>query len=200
MLDVIKELEKYKPVDLEEEILFKKETSKIISIFNKNIERIGKEQYKSNRNIDEILEILDEDKSKDELIAGFRDKLQRACEDREMLLKGLIDIVELFEDLYICSSKSLNESFLEQMRLQRENLEQIMQKCGITPIGKPLEMFDKELHIAREVKEDKEKPNMQIMEVIRRGYMYKGEIIRKSEVVVNSYNEGSVTNEQNYWH
>lgn len=186
MLDVLKELNKYKPVDLKEEVCLERKTSQLISILNKNLERIGKDQYKSNRNIDEILEILDEDKSKNELITSFREKFEGARDNRDMLLKGIIDIVELFEDLYVYSGKSLNKSFLEQIRHQWTNLEQIMLKCGISILGNPGEMFDSKLHIARETRKDGLLPNMQIIEVIRRGYMYKGEIIRKSEVVVNN--------------
>lgn len=186
MLDVSKELRKYRSVDLEEKVCLGTETSQLISIFNKNLERIGKDQYKSNRNTDEILEILDEDKSKNELITSFREKFEMARDDRDMLLKGIIDMIELFEDLYIYSEKSLNQSFSEQIGYQWTNLEQMVLSCGISLVGKQGEIFDSKLHIAREVKKDPLLPNMLIIEVIRRGFIYKGVIIRKSEVVVNN--------------
>lgn len=184
VIDVAKELQKYNIKDVE--IDFSDDIAGLLSIFNKTVERIGKEQYKSLRNIDEILELLDATKENEELIKSFKEKAKLTEKENENLIKALVEVADLFEDIYMYSEKSLNEGFAEQMKLQLSNMEQVLLTYGLTRFGDVGEAFNSQLHIPKEVRENEGFMQVQILEIIKSGYTYKGQIIRKAEVVINN--------------
>ena len=185
MLDVMKEILQYKPIDMKCEIGFDNEISNILIEFSKTYERTGKDQYKSLKRIDEILEILDESSQNEAIYKDIEEKSEIIREDRDKLLKSVIEIADLFEDIYVYSCKSSNQSLYEQMKLQWSNLNQSILKSKITRFGETGDAFDIQLHIAKEAREEPQLKYLQILEVVKSGYIYKGELIRKADVIIN---------------
>lgn len=183
MIDVNKELQRYSLEDIE--IDFESDISELLNAFNKIFEKIGKQQYKSATNMEEILEIIDEIKEDNESLKSFKNDVKSMDKENQILIKTLIEVADLFEDIYIYSRKSSNQALKEQMGLQWNKLEQILLTCGLTRFGKEEDMFNSHLHIPKETKENGHINQIQILEIMKSGYIYRGEVIRKAEVVVN---------------
>ncbi|WP_368490555.1 nucleotide exchange factor GrpE [Clostridium sp. BJN0013] len=191
MIDITKELQQYNLEDID--VCFESDISELLSAFNKTFEKIGKQQYKSTADIEEILEIIDEIKEDNESLKSLRNNVKSTDEENKTLIKTLIEVADLFEDIYVYSRKSSNEALREQMNLQWNNLEQILLTCGLKRFGKKEDVFNSRLHIPKETRENRDINQIQILEIIKSGYIYKGEMIRKAEVVVNGI-ETSVNN------
>lgn len=188
MIDVTRELEKYEEIDMESEndVCCDNEISQLLNIFNKTVERIGKEQYKSLRYLGEISEALEEDKGGEELLKNISEKLIVVESEKKSLLVALIEIGDLFEDMYVFSQKNSNQSFSSQIGLEWGNIKQSMLKCGLTRFGDVGEAFNRYFHIPKEVKETQGNlENNCILGIIKSGYAYKGDVVRKAEVVIN---------------
>lgn len=191
MIDITKELQQYNLEDVDN--YFENDISELLSAFNKTFEKIGKQQYKSTADIEEILEIIDEIKEDNESLKSLRNNVKSMDKENKTLIETLMEVADLFEDIYVYSRKSSSEALREQMNLQWNNLEQVLLTCGLKRFGKKEDVFNSRLHIPKETKENKDINQIQILDVIKSGYIYKEEIIRKAEVVVNGI-ETSVNN------
>lgn len=191
MIDITKELQQYNLEDVDN--YFENDISELLSAFNKTFEKIGKQQYKSTADIEEILEIIDEIKEDNESLKSLRNNVKSMDKENKTLIETLMEVADLFEDIYVYSRKSSSEALREQMNLQWNNLEQVLLTCGLKRFGKKEDVFNNRLHIPKETKENKDINQIQILDVIKSGYIYKEEIIRKAEVVVNGI-ETSVNN------
>ncbi|WP_461207737.1 nucleotide exchange factor GrpE [Clostridium sp. DL1XJH146] len=190
MINVKEELSKYKKIDISKENL-NNETEIIVAVnsFTKNLERFSKEQYKTANSIDEIIEILEEKIEDNDINKELiRNKKSVENENKE-LLNGVIQINDLFEDIYFYSKKSGDESWNRQINILWNKLASINLKLGLIRIGDNGVEFDNNLHKAVEVREEKSVENNYIIEIVRYGYIYNKEILRKEEVIVNQKNK-----------
>lgn len=184
MIDVQKEIEKYKPVELHPDIETDHEISALLMVFNKTIERIGKEQYKFIRQFDEIAEILEKNIMFEKLIDTAENKLSHQKTEISKLLSAVIEICDLTEDMYLYSLNSSNESFSNQVGLQWSMLQQALAKSGVMRIGSIGDIYDRQLHNVKEVRQDPGYVRGQVIEILKSGYGYKDKIIRKAEVII----------------
>jgi methyl-accepting chemotaxis protein len=120
MIDFDKELKKYHFFDVDDKLngLFD-ETKKIISSMTTTIKRFAKEQSETNLQIEEIMNILDENKEKDMHIDDLKKSISTVSEESTAIIKGLIEIMDQLEDLYRYSLKSKTEGWSDLRTLTR---------------------------------------------------------------------------------
>lgn len=192
MIDVKEEIKKYKVINIEEKLdfhesnIFDNELAEIMKIFAKTFDRLGKEQYKSSNKLDEIIIALEEKEEEEQSNRELKEKIKDKEEEIKVLLRSLISLADLIEDMYVYSKKTENLSLKHQITLQWNNVKNYLAQCGITIIGDEGGIFNSELYKAVEIKYIEEKTDGEVLEVLKSGYIYKGKLLRKAEVIVNS--------------
>lgn len=184
MIDVQKEIERYKPVEIHPDIKNDQDITALLTVFNKTIERIGKEQYKFVRQFDEITEILEKNIMFEKLIDTAESKLVQQDTEISKLLSTVIEICDLTEDMYLYGLNSSNKSFSDQVKLQWSMMQQALAKSGIIRFGSKGDIYDRQLHNVKKVRQDPGYVRGQVIDVLKSGYGYKDKIIRKAEVII----------------
>lgn len=184
MINVMKELEHYHSQKTVDSNHSDNEIIAMLHTFNKTTEKIAKMQYKSHTNIDTIIEVLDE-------IAEIDEEAHIKNQEDKSLISAIVEVADLIEDIYIYGKKSNNSGFEAQMQLQWNRMDQALLSHQITRFGNINEPFDPRLHIAKEARSVENiyadaTGEIRIIEVLKSGYMYKGNLIRKAEVTINN--------------
>lgn len=186
MIDVEKEIEGYCALEPGPESFSSHAgLEKALGVFSDAFKRLGKEQYKYAKQLDEIM-ILLEDAREDEK-ENREDKQELKARKREVegLQGALLDLLDSLEDIYRYARQSGQGAWEEQVMMQWMKVLRGLEGKGISIIQAQGQPFNLMLHTAREVRELGEYPHGYILEVIRHGYAYQGKVIRKAEVVVN---------------
>jgi molecular chaperone GrpE len=123
------------------------------------------------------------------LQAEFDNFRKRAAKENEMLRKGasadslmkLLPILDEFEIAMSHVDKASAKDFKHGMELIYSKLIDMMKKEGVEPVDALGERFDPYKHDALREGEGEEG---KIVEVVQKGYTYKGDILRHAKVVV----------------
>lgn len=194
MLDIKDELKNYKVVKFEEnsqedEGQDNEEMRSLLNVFTKAYERIGKEQYKTSSGVEEILDILEENNEINNEKQTVIKELKQEVEDRNNELKAILNTVTGMSDIfdymnsYVLNSD--NENLKAQFNLVQEQLLEKLSKVSITVLGTVNGEVDINIHQPIGTKWKEEKCEGTILEVVRKGYMYKGKLLRKAEIIIN---------------
>lgn len=194
MLNIKEELKNYKFIELEVEKEDEREESygelnDLLHMFTKTYEKMGKEQYKTANGVEEILDILEEnnEKSKEEqdTIKELKEREQSKDSEIKVMLSTLIGVADIFDYMNTFVLQKGSEILKTQFKLVEEQLVEKLSQSSITILGIEGVEFDTNLHKVIVVENYKDKPEGIILKVIRKGYMYKGELLRKAEIVIN---------------
>lgn len=130
-------------------------------------------------------ELINYRKRKDEEVTGM---LKFANQD---LILELLPVIDNFERAIKLADKDNEElaKFLEGFNMLYISIKDILKKFGVEEISDIDVAFDPNLHQAMLVEENKEKDNDIILEVLLKGYILKGRVIRPASVKVNKINE-----------
>lgn len=165
-------------------------STQLIELFNSTLKRISKELNNTNIQLEEVFSEYLEDQEKDQQIAEMNKTLTNCEAEKLSLVKGLINILDGFEDLYSYSLKYEHGSWPEQMQLLWNNFQAILSLQGIIRIEGKSTLFNAKYHSAIEVREDNNTANGMILEVLRSGYIYQSQLLRKAQVIVNKTDGG----------
>ncbi|WP_297430229.1 nucleotide exchange factor GrpE [Clostridium sp.] len=196
MLDIMDELKNYKPVEFkenlhEDEDNETEELRSILNVFTKSYERISKEQYKTSNAIDEVLDVLEENNEiNNEMQAVIKDlKEQSADKENELkvMLNTIISMSDTFDYMSNYVLNSDNENLKVQFKLVQEQLVEKLAKASILVLGIVNGKVDINIHQPIGTKWQEDKPEDTVLEIVRKGYMYKGKLLRKAEVVINKF-------------
>ncbi len=157
----------------------------VIDEFNKVLNKLGKEQYRYSNQLDEIMMSLEEQENYHKECVFLQQQNRMKDMEVKKLVAVLLNILDSYEDLYRYSLKYGDESWKEQMTMQWNRTGIILKQNGIVRIEGIGELFVPQLYAVEEIRQVPGIPNGQIVDIIRSGYMYNGEIIRKAKVVVN---------------
>lgn len=184
MIDIKKELVKYKPMDEGKYMKYDDVTSNLLSSFSKIVERFGKDQYRTLNHMDDILMAIEDKRGLEKIVEDMEDKISFMKGTEIKLLEAIVEVCDLTENMYIYSLRSNDSNLRSQMELQWKTLQHSLLKCGIVRFGNSGDIFDKQLHVAVESRESLDFSNIQIIEVIKSGYMYKDQLLNRAEVVI----------------
>lgn len=129
-------------------------------------------------------ELINYRKRKDEEVSNM---LKFANQD---LVLELLPIVDNFERAIKLADKTNAElvKFLEGFNMLYVAIKDIFKKFGVEEISEVDVAFDPNLHQAVLVEENKEKENDTVLEILLKGYILKGRVIRPASVKVNKIN------------
>jgi molecular chaperone GrpE len=112
--------------------------------------------------------------------AERREYSRSACQD---LVLKLLDIVDTMDLALAAKPDGGSERLLDGFRRVSAQLKSVLSAEGVAEI--PAEgVFNHDVHEAVEAVPDSSKPDGTIVEVVQRGYMLNGKVIRTSKVVV----------------
>lgn len=185
MIDVAKELRGFVE-DLHKDSLERFcDIADVIGEFNKVLNKLGKEQYRYLSQLDEIMMSLEEQENYHKECVFLQQQNRMKDMEVKKLVAVLLSVLDSYEDLYRYALKYGDESWKEQMTMQWNRTGVILKQNGIVRIEGIGELFVPQLYAVEEIRRVPGIPNGQIVDIIRSGYMYNGEIIRKAKVVVN---------------
>ncbi|MCM8899915.1 nucleotide exchange factor GrpE [Caldicoprobacter algeriensis] len=185
MIDVAKELQGFVEGLHEDSVERFCDIADVIGEFNKVLNKLGKEQYRYSSQLDEIMMFLEEQGNYHKECVFLQQQNRMKDMEVKRLVAVLLNILDLYEDLYRYSLKYGDESWKEQMTMQWNRTGIMLKQNGIVRIEGIGELFVPQLYVVEEIRQVPGIPNGQIVDIIRSGYMYNGEIIRKAKVVVN---------------
>jgi molecular chaperone GrpE (heat shock protein) len=190
MIDFHKELAKFNFVDDAELTAFENETSQVIEAINFTLKRIGKELNNSNIQLEEVLAMQTEETEKNKFFTE-QHKAMAATEAQKLsLVHALVATLDLLEDIYRYSQQNERNSWAEQMQILWHKAAANILLLGITRIEGENTIFDSRIHAAVETQENKALQNGLILEVLRSGYIYNAQVLRKACVIVNKTDGG----------
>ncbi len=177
MIDIQKEIQHYLKEDAAQPNTEQKEGSGFFDALDKALNRIGKEQYKTARNVEDILETLN----------GFKNSFENVPQvgNQERYIDTMLELMDMMEDMLHAISIGSNEAWRIQMDLLWRKAGDALQRCGMERMEPLGASFSAELHTAKEVQAYPGVPNGHILDVIRSGYLSDGKMVRKAQVVVN---------------
>lgn len=198
MLDIKDELKNYKLVEFEEnfqeyEDKDNEEIKSLLIMFTKAYERIGKEQYKTSNAVDDILDILEENNEINNQINNERQndikELKEQADDinneLKVMLNTVIGMSDIFDYMNNYVLNSNNENLQAQFKLVQEQLVEKLAKASITVLGTVNGEVDINIHQPIGTRWQEDKQEGIILDVIRKGFIYKGKLLRKAEIIVN---------------
>lgn len=193
MLDIKEELKNYEFIELNNNLKENEESNDelnyLLSMVTKTFERIGKEQYKSASGIEEILDLLEENNESNSetyaIVKELREKVQIKDNEIKSMINTIISISDIFDYINGYALKSNNENLKDQFKLVSQQIGEKLAENSISVIGIEGGEFDLSIHKPILVEWRPDKPENVILQVVRKGYMYKGNVLRKAEIVIN---------------
>jgi molecular chaperone GrpE len=129
------------------------------------------------------------------LMAEFDNFKKRVSRDYERLVESanekligeLIDVRENFERALKAGESATDpKAIYDGMKLIYSKFDAILDKNGLEPFGKPLEVFDPQLHDAMMKVPSDTIAEDHIVEVFEKGYNLKTRVIRHAKVIVSA--------------
>jgi len=96
-----------------------------------------------------------------------------------------ISVLDQFEDFYRFILHKTDSTWKEQIGMMWNNMSSILLSAGITRIENYNTIFNPKINSVKAVVHNSGLQDGVVTEVIRCGYMYKDDILRKAEVIVN---------------
>ena len=129
-------------------------------------------------------ELVNYRKRKDEEVSNM---LKYANEDLIVELIPALDNIERALKLANRDDEKLNQ-FIDGFTLVYTNIKETLKKFGVEEIEALGKEFDPNLHLALLTSSDKEQEDDIVLEVLVKGYLLKGRMIRPASVKVNKLN------------
>lgn len=199
MIDFEKELNTFHFLELDKELTeIKHEGSIFIQAFNTMLKKFRKEQNEANYQLEEAMGMLEEIKNKGQSLEELKESLKSTEEEKMNLVNSLISVLDHFEEYYKYVQNYASEAWIDQFSVLWNNVSNILLTQGIFRIEGENTTFDPKLNVAKMTSSDKNLPDGIITEVVKCGYMYKSNVLRKAEVIVNKTGYGGEIDGQNY--
>lgn len=136
-------------------------------------------------------------------LENLQKQMQRRIDEavergNQRILMRLLPIVEELDLAVEAAQKTENDSVLEGVDMVRRKLEKMLDSEGVSPIEAIGKAFDPHLHEAVLEVESPDHTDGTVIEEVRRGYLYRGKVLRASMVKVTrnpSSTEGQEENE-----
>ena len=151
----------------------------IISIFE-DLKNIQKKSVMQGVMKDEQVQSIYRQKLADLESKEIKDnnEIKELKKTEKLFLKNIIKILDELERLKEYGDTSGNERNFKAIKKYMLELELL----EIPTVGL---LFNENYHDCVDIKNDSEKDDFEVLEVLRKGYVYKGKVIRAAEVIIN---------------
>ncbi|MEV8017077.1 nucleotide exchange factor GrpE [Streptomyces sp. NPDC086554] len=116
------------------------------------------------------------------LAIAARDAAHRAL--TEQLLLVLADTLDSFDRLLAGAAAADPESYRRSLELMARQVETVMAGQGVEPVGRIGERAEPATHHVAEVRAAPGAADDEVLEIVQRGYRYRGQLLRAARVVV----------------
>ena len=103
----------------------------------------------------------------------------------KLFLKNIIKILDELERLKEYGDTSGNEKLSKTLERNFKAIKKYMLELELLEIPTVGLLFNENYHDCVDIKNDSEKEDFEVLEVLRKGYVYKGKVIRVAEVIIN---------------
>ncbi len=105
----------------------------------------------------------------------------------ENIIKALLPTLDNFERAFK-ASKSHKDEFIKGIALVKKQLEDVLKKFGVTDIEALGKAYDPHFHEAI-MRKDSDEPENTVIEVMQKGYLLNGKLLRPTMVIVSKKGE-----------
>lgn len=176
MINIDEELDYYeklqRKIPVEEKDIFQYIDNKLL-----NVEKVVKLQQKTYHVMEDLVEQLEED---------HKNSLNTEKETKAFLM-SIIEILDIFDETDRFFYENKEEVLRRQFKLQRDKVQVILSKIGLFKIDHALDkqLFDRTIHSVVQTVHNIEQEDQEIAVILKSGYIYNNQVIRKAQVVVN---------------
>ena len=157
------------------------------------IQSLDKEYKDLSLQIEEVYDMLKESET-DALAEAFRDAQTRVIG----LAQALMDLCDLVDDFNAFAQQSGDEELKRQALHMRRHADSLITERGFSRLGEEGQWINPAMHTVQAATASAY-PREHIAAVLRYGYRYLGNILRKAIVIVSTGME-EPNNEQNHWY
>ena len=145
------------------------------------LQKFGKEIGRHNMAIENLLDVIEEEQERNRS-GKLLERERKEEQDR------LLSLVSVYQEQFWQMKRFFeerNESWAQQFALMEEELNQSMDRCGITPVDRTGVMVDYELHeVVQAVDTNDTARDRRVAEILSPGYLYQGKVRKKAKASV----------------
>ena len=158
----------------------------IISIFE-DLKNIQKKSVMQGVMKDEQVQSIYRQKLADLESKEIKDnnEIKELKKTEKLFLKNIIKILDELERLKEYGDTSGNEKLSKTLERNFKAIKKYMLELELLEIPTVGLLFNENYHDCVDIKNDSEKEDFEVLEVLRKGYVYKGKVIRAAEVIIN---------------
>ena len=158
----------------------------IISIFE-DLKNIQKKSVMQGVMKDEQVQSIYRQKLADLESKEIKDnnEIKELKKTEKLFLKNIIRILDELERLKEYGDTSGNEKLSKTLERKFKAIKKYMLELELLEIPTVGLLFNENYHDCVDIKNDSEKDDFEVLEVLRKGYVYKGKVIRAAEVIIN---------------
>ncbi len=158
----------------------------IISIFE-DLKNIQKKSVMQGVMKDEQVQSIYRQKLADLESKEIKDnnEIKELKKTEKLFLKNIIRILDELERLKEYGDTSGNEKLSKTLERNFKAIKKYMLELELLEIPTVGLLFNENYHDCVDIKNDSEKDDFEVLEVLRKGYVYKGKVIRAAEVIIN---------------
>ena len=158
----------------------------IISIFE-DLKNIQKKSVMQGVMKDEQVQSIYRQKLADLESKEIKDnnEIKELKKTEKLFLKNIIKILDELERLKEYGDTSGNEKLSKTLERNFKAIKKYMLELELLEISTVGLLFNENYHDCVDIKNDSEKDDFEVLEVLRKGYVYKGKVIRAAEVIIN---------------
>ena len=114
-----------------------------------------------------------------------RNEIKELKKTERLFLTNIIRILDELERLKEYGDTSGNEKLSKTLERNFKAIKKHMLELELLEIPAVGLLFNENYHDCVDVKNNPEKEDFEVLEVLRKGYVYKGKVIRAAEVIIN---------------
>lgn len=161
--------------------LYMEDLLKLMMNMKNDLKTINKNSKKSIMSIESLKEDLNKN-SKENF------KLKKEIEERKIneikIYRKIILILDQIDNFYKFIVNLENKELLYNLEIMRKIIRKEMSEINLIEIKSMGELFNPELHKCIAVEEDNSNESKEIIDVIEKGYMIRGKVIRPASVII----------------
>lgn len=155
-------------------------------------ERTAKAGYRAGQSTEHVGEqvtalrefVESEVRAKEEDLREVRSKVGELTDERDRLIRALMEAADLTASASGAARNELDEKVAGRFERLHAHVEKVLKRAGLEPMATHGESFNPEYHEAIDQVPSNNLDPRSILEVVRQGYRYRGEVVRIARVIL----------------